>query len=81
MFEKLPVYPFIVPHGLDDVDIAVANMWIDQYLKTIGMMAVVKRIKPVQGKKWADGMLIHWLGRIYEMLEDCPPGIHFKEIP
>jgi len=78
--QNLPMFPFIDPDGIDDVAIAVANMWIDQYLKTIGMIATVERIKPVQGKKWADGMSNHWLGRLQEMLENCPPGIYFKEI-
>lgn len=80
MRAKPSLYPFVVSDGLDDVDIAVANMWIDQYIKNLGMLATVRRIKPIQGKKWSDGMITHWMGRITEMLEDCPPGVYFQDI-
>lgn len=78
---EMPLYPMINDQGLDAVDLALANEWLDNYIKVLGLIIGCARKQPVHGQKWADGMVRHYMERATDMLENIPKGIEFEDNP
>jgi hypothetical protein len=70
--------PFVNTDGLDSVEIALANYWVDGYNRNVDLLLRLDKHKHGNGKKWCEGMQRHYVGVLADMLEEIPAGVYLE---